>query len=75
MTKLMQVAFAPFINLVCNFYSSIYRFKFLSMLSQLCDKRDEIMADSLLTFEEKRSQVNELMIDYNGTKCKVHDLG
>lgn len=33
------------------------------------------MADIASSPEEKRQKVNDLMLDYNGTKCKVNELG
>ena len=54
---------------------TLFRYKLLSMLSTLCDERDRIMADIAISPEEKRQKVNDLMLDYNGTKCKVNELG
>nr|XP_018669598.1 E3 ubiquitin-protein ligase HECTD1 isoform X3 [Ciona intestinalis] len=51
------------------------RHTFLSKLLELCDVRDSILCDLSLTDVEKTSQLNELYLEYNGTKCKVEDLG
>uniref|UniRef100_H2XKE2 E3 ubiquitin-protein ligase n=1 Tax=Ciona intestinalis TaxID=7719 RepID=H2XKE2_CIOIN len=63
------------ILLVIFLLIKLFRHTFLSKLLELCDVRDSILCDLSLTDVEKTSQLNELYLEYNGTKCKVEDLG
>ena len=45
------------------------------MLSILCDEQERIMTDITLSQQEKQQKVDDLVLDYNGTKCRVNDLG
>uniref|UniRef100_H2Z101 E3 ubiquitin-protein ligase n=1 Tax=Ciona savignyi TaxID=51511 RepID=H2Z101_CIOSA len=47
----------------------------ISKLVALSDERDEIMNNGSLSDAEKTHKVEGLLLDYNGTKCKVEDLG
>uniref|UniRef100_H2Z0Z9 E3 ubiquitin-protein ligase n=1 Tax=Ciona savignyi TaxID=51511 RepID=H2Z0Z9_CIOSA len=51
------------------------RHTFLAKLVALSDERDEIMNNGSLSDAEKTHKVEGLLLDYNGTKCKVEDLG
>ena len=51
------------------------RYKLLSMLFILCDEQERIMTDITLSQQEKQQKVDDLVLDYNGTKCRVNDLG
>uniref|UniRef100_H2Z100 E3 ubiquitin-protein ligase n=1 Tax=Ciona savignyi TaxID=51511 RepID=H2Z100_CIOSA len=58
-----------------NVYISHRRHTFLAKLVALSDERDEIMNNGSLSDAEKTHKVEGLLLDYNGTKCKVEDLG
>nr|CAB3252456.1 E3 ubiquitin-protein ligase HECTD1 [Phallusia mammillata] len=51
------------------------RYQFLGKLTKICDEKSSIEKDKSLSDEEKRMKIEKLELDYNGTKCKVDDLG